>query len=52
MGFYSYIVYKQCFDWAYGGRVVIPGTCNVLIENEADRVLITADEKIFCVKSE
>lgn len=52
MGFYSYAVYKRCFDWAYGSRALNPGDCITFLELEARRMLLTSEGKLFCVKPE
>ena len=51
MGFYSYIQYKKCFDWAYGGSVQ-PGTCTMLVENGQSRIFADREGAVFCVKND
>jgi hypothetical protein len=50
MGFYTYIQYKRCFDWAYGKRGIAPGTCTELLEKKVDRTFMTRSGKLFCLK--
>lgn len=51
MGFSSYLIYKKCFDWAYGQRTITPGQCNMLIDSER-KVIVTKDGQTICMKDE
>lgn len=49
MGFFSYIKYKSCFDWAYGRRA---GEKCIKFITANLNTFRTSDSLIFCVKEE
>ena len=51
MGFYSYIKYKKCFEWALTDDIIEFAQCITFLDRwESD--FMTTEAELFCVKSE
>lgn len=50
-GFFSYIKYRKCFDFAYGRGEPGSVDCNRFLDLNL-KVLRTSEDQLFCVQDE